>query len=227
MLIHKPTELPWEIAAGIPEVWVTAIQAMELIGGFAAGKSILWHAGASSVSIAGIQLSKALGASVIFATAGSDEKAELCKSLGATAAWNYRETNWEEEVKTVTTGRGVDIIIDFVGQNYFQMNLNSAAKDGRVVIVGMLSGTKISQRDIDLSPFVTKHLRVEGSRLRSRDLEYQKVLRDLLVRDVLPGFVNGQFKVLVEKVFDWHDIQEAHGLMESNTIKGKIICRIT
>jgi NADPH:quinone reductase-like Zn-dependent oxidoreductase len=227
MLIHKPKEIPWEIAAGIPEVWVTAIQAMELIGGFSAGKSMLWHAGASSVSIAGIQLSKALGASAIYATAGSEDKVELCKSLGATAAWNYRETSWEEEVKTVTNGRGVDIIIDFVGQNYFQMNLNSAAKDGRVVIVGMLSGTKISQRDIDLSPFVTKRLRVEGSRLRSRDLEYQKVLRDLLVRDVLPGFVDGRFQVLVEKVFDWQDIQEAHGLMESNTIKGKIICRVT
>jgi NADPH:quinone reductase-like Zn-dependent oxidoreductase len=227
MLLHKPKEIPCAVAAGIPEVWVTAIQAMELIGEFSAGKSILWHAGASSVSIAGIQLSKALGASAIYATVGSQEKVELCRSLGVTAVWNYRESNWEEEVKAITDGQGVDIIIDFVGQNYFQMNLNSAARDGRIVIVGLLSGAKVSQREIDLSPFVTKRLRVEGSRLRSRNLEYQRVLRDLLVKDVLPGFVNGTFKVLVEKVFDWHEIQTAHSLMASNTIKGKIICKVS
>jgi NADPH:quinone reductase-like Zn-dependent oxidoreductase len=227
MLIHKPQEIPWEVAAGIPEVWVTATQAMELIGGFSAGKSILWHAGASSVSIAGIQLSKALGASAIYATAGSQEKVDLCKSLGTTEAWNYRATNWEKEVKAITNGQGVDIIIDFVGQDYFQMNLNSAATDGRVVIVGMLSGAKISQKEVDLSPFVTKRLRVEGSRLRSRDLAYQRVLRDLLVKDVVPRFLNGTFKVLVEKVFDWHEIQAAHTLMESNTIKVKLICKVT
>ena len=227
MLIHKPQEIPWEVAAGIPEVWVTAIQAMELIGGFSPGKSILWHAGASSVSIAGIQLSKVLGASAIYATVGSQEKVDLCRSLGATTVWNYRESNWEQEVSKITNDKGVDIIIDFVGQNYFQMNLNSAGKDGRVVIVGMLSGAKVSGKDIDLSPFVTKRLRVEGSRLRSRDLEYQRVLRDMLVKDALPGFIDGKFQVPIEKVFDWRDIQGAHSLMESNTIKGKIICKVT
>jgi NADPH:quinone reductase-like Zn-dependent oxidoreductase len=225
MLIHKPQTISWEIAAGIPEVWITALQAMRLVGGFEASKSILWHAGASSVSMAGIQLSKALGASAIYATAGSDAKLDVCKSLGAADAWNYRTSDWEKELKNATDARGVDVIIDFVGQNYFQKNLNSTARDGRVVIVGMLSGPKTSE-GVDLSPFVKQRIRVEGSRLRSRDLAYQKTLRDMLVRDVLPLFVDGTFNFKMEKVFDWHDIQAAHLLMESNTIMGKIVCRI-
>ena len=198
---------------------------MSLIGGFTAGKSILWHAGASSVSIAGIQLSKALGASSIYATVGSQVKVDFCKSLGADEVWNYRESDWEAEVKRATDGRGVDVIIDFVGKDYFQSNLNSAARDGRVVIVGLLSGPK-TKEGIDLSPFVKQRIRVEGSRLRSRDVEYQSKLRDILVRDALPKFIDDTLKVPLEKVFDWHKIQEAHLLMESNTIMGKIVCRV-
>jgi NADPH:quinone reductase-like Zn-dependent oxidoreductase len=226
MIIHKPESISWEVAAGIPEVWITALQAMRLIGEFTSSKSILWHAGASSVSIAGIQLSKALGASAIYATAGSEAKLDLCKSLGATSAWNHRTCDWEEELKKVTNGKGVDIIIDFIGQDYFQQNLTSTAKDGRIVIVGLLSGPKTTE-GVDLSPFVKQRIRVEGSRLRSRDLSYQKTLRDMLVRDVLPRFVDGTFNLQMEKVFDWHEIQAAHLLMESNTITGKIVCRVT
>jgi NADPH:quinone reductase-like Zn-dependent oxidoreductase len=120
---------------------------MSLIGGFTSGKSILWHAGASSVSITGIQLSKALGASTIYATVGSQVKVDFCKSLGADDVWNYHESNWEAEAKRATDGRGVDVIIDFVGQDYFQKDLNSAARDGCVVIVGLLSGAKTKEGD--------------------------------------------------------------------------------
>ena len=112
MLIHKPSELSWEICAGIPETWITATQALHLIGEFAPGKSVLWHAGASSVSIAGIQLSKAEGAGQIFVTAGSGEKVDFCKGLGATAGYNYKDTNtdWSAEIMKATGGKGVDIV---------------------------------------------------------------------------------------------------------------------
>jgi NADPH:quinone reductase-like Zn-dependent oxidoreductase len=176
-----------------------------------------------------IQLGKAIGAPAIYATVATQKKVELCQSLGATAAWNYWESDWEQEVKAATKGKGVDIIIDFVEQKYFQKNLNSAARDGRIVIIGLLSGAKISneQNDIDLSHFVTKRLRVEGSRLRSRDLKYQRALRGRLVKDALPGFLDGRLKVRIEEDFDWNEIQAAHRLMESNTIMGKIVCRVT
>jgi NADPH:quinone reductase-like Zn-dependent oxidoreductase len=225
MLIHKPKEISWEMAAAIPETWITAIQAMYLVTSFAPGKSILWHAGASSVSLAGIQLSKAHGASAIYATAGSQEKIDLTKSVGATEAWNYRTQDWSEELDVATGGKGVDIIIDFIGPNYFQQNLNSVALDGQMVIVGLLSGTKLPA-DIDISAFVRRRIRIEGSRLRSRSTEYQGCLRDMLAKEALPGLTSGQFQVPIDRIFDWQDIRQAHELMESNTNKGKIVCRV-
>lgn len=226
MLIHKPKEIPWQVAAGIPETWITAIQAMFVVANFSTGKSILWHAGASSVSLAGVQLSKAHGASAIYTTVGSEEKAELVKSLGATEAWNYSKVDWAKEVDQVTGGKGVDIIIDFIGPDYFQRNLNSVALDGQIVIVGLLSGTEIPA-GVDISAFVRRRIRVEGSRLRSRPIEYQKRLRDLFVKEALPKLQEGEFKVPIERIFDWKDIEHAHQMMESNKNKGKIVCKVS
>lgn len=90
MLIHKPKSLSWTEAAGIPETWITATQALHLVGSFKAGERVLWHAGASSVSIAGVQLALAAGASAVYVTAGSDEKVAFCEQLGATKGFNYR-----------------------------------------------------------------------------------------------------------------------------------------
>ncbi|KAG4433427.1 hypothetical protein IFR05_011092 [Cadophora sp. M221] len=225
MLLKKPDHLSWEEAAGVPETWITATQAMYLIGEFTKGKSILWHAGASSVSIAGIQLSKIAGASAIYATASSEEKLDFCKSIGATAGFNYKTQDWAKEILTATDGKGVDIVIDYIGQSYFQGNLDVAAKDGRIVNLGLMSGAKLPA-GVDISAFVRKRLRFEGSSLRSRDGEYQGKLRDKL-EEYIPQFENGTFKVFVEKVFPWEQVVEAHQLMEKNTTKGKIICTIS
>lgn len=197
---------------------------MYLITGFAPGKSILWHAGASSVSIAGIQLSVADKASAVYVTAGSQEKIDFCvNDLGATAGFNYRTQNWSEEILKATRGKGVDIIIDFVGQSYFQGNLDAAAQDGRIVNLGLLSGGQLAA-GADLSAFVRKRLRFEGSSLRSQNEEYQGKLKDILAERALPKLVDGSFKVFVEKVLPWGKIIEAHKLMESNKTKGKIVC---
>ena len=226
MLMHKPKELSWEQAAGVPETWITATQAMYLVGGFAPGKSILWHAGASSVSIAGIQLSKADKASAVYVTAGSQDKIDFCvKDLGATAGFNYHTQDWSKEILKATQGKGVDIIVDFVGQNYFQGNLDVAALDGHVVQLGAMSGTKLPA-GIDIGAFVRKRVVFQGSTLRSRDEEYQGKLRNTLFEHTAPKMRDGSFKVLVDKVFPWEKIVEAHQLMESNQTKGKIICRI-
>lgn len=226
MLMRKPGELSWEEAAGIPETWITATQAMYLVGEFAPGKTILWHAGASSVSIAGIQLSKGDHAGAIFVTAGSQEKIDFCvKELGATAGFNYHTQDWAKEILAATDGKGVDIIVDFIGQNYFQGNLDAAARDGRIVHLGAMSGTKLAA-GVDIGAFVRKRLRFEGSSLRSRDEDYQGKLRNTLVEHALPLLKKGEMKVYVEKVFPWEEIVAAHELMESNQTKGKIICRI-
>ncbi|KAL4803822.1 hypothetical protein BDV18DRAFT_144498 [Aspergillus unguis] len=226
MLIHKPKELGWEEAAGIPETWITATQALHLVGAFQRGNSVLWHAGASAVSIAGIQLAKAAGASAIYVTAGSDEKIAFCvDKLGATAGFNYRTQNWAEELAKATGGKGVDVIVDFIGAGYFQDNLKSAAMDGRIVNLAFLGGVKV-QGEVDISYFLRKRVRYEGSTLRSRDEAYQRKLRDMVVENALDKLKSGEFKVFVEKVFKFEDVVDAHKLMESNQTKGKIVCTI-
>lgn len=224
MLVHKPDELSWEACAGIPETWITALQAMYLIGEFGKGKSILWHAGASSVSISGIQLSKVEpGHGKIFATTRQDDKCKFCEDvLGADKAFNTEKENWADEILKATDGKGVDVIIDYVGGTYFGDNLKAAARDGRIVNLATVGGTSI-KGEADLGNFVRKRLRFEGSSLRSRDEAYQGKLRDQLVEHALPRFKDGSFKVHIEKVFDWKDIVAAHQLMESNKTKGKLI----
>lgn len=228
MLIHKPDELSWEEAAGIPETWITALQAMYLIGEFEPGKSILWHAGASSVSIAGQQLSVANGASAVFATARSDEKCEFCvKELGAKAAYNTKTQKWDEEVLRDTDNKGVDIIVDFIGPQTFAADLRAAARDAHIVNLATLSGPKLPEgADPDFGAFVRKRIRYEGSSLRSRDENYQGRLRNQLVDHALDKFKDKSFVVHIEKVFNWDQIQDAHRLMESNQTKGKLICVI-
>lgn len=200
---------------------------MYLIGHFAAGKSILWHAAASSVSIAGIQLSKADSASAVYATARQDSKCEFAtKELGATAAFNTTSQNWVEEVMKATDNRGVDIIIDFVGASYFQQNLAAVAKDGVIVNLGFMGGTKVPE-GTDISAFIAKRCTFVGSSLRSRDEGYQGKLRDQLVEHALPQFKDGRFKLFVDKVLPWEQIQDAHRLLEGNKTKGKVICTIS
>lgn len=225
MLIHKPAELSWEVCAGIPETWITATQALFLIGEFKKGQSVLWHAGASSVSIAGIQLAKEEGAGAIYVTASTKEKIDFCKSLGATDGFNYKESDWSKELLKATNDKGVDVIVDFVGAGYFNQNLDAVARDGRIVNLGFLGGAVVKD-PVDIGRFLRKRCRFEGSSLRSRDEQYQGKLRDTLVEHALPRLKDGRFTVPVEKVFKMSEIKEAHELMESNQTKGKLICTI-
>ena len=148
----------------------------------------------------------------------------MSKKIGATAGFNYRTQDWASEVLAATNGKGVDLIIDFVGASHFEGNLRAAARDGRIVMLGLLSGTKI--KEIDVAPILFKRLRVEGSTLRSRDEEYQGRLRDQLVEHALPKFIDGSFKVVIDKVFDWKDITTAHKILEESNTQGKLICTI-
>ncbi|KAG9681065.1 putative quinone oxidoreductase, partial [Aureobasidium melanogenum] len=226
MLVHKPDELSFEECAGIPETWITALQAMYMVADYKPNQSILWHAGASNVSIAGIQLSKADSASKIFATTRSDEKNKfVVEKLGATAAFNSETQDWAEEVLKATDGKGVDIIVDFMGAGFFASNLKAAAKDAHIVTLAAMTGFKLPA-ETDMGAFLFKRVRLEGSTLRARDEQYQGKLRDQLVEHALPKFKDGSFKVYVEKTIDWEKIVEAHQLMESNKTKGKIIMTI-
>jgi NADPH:quinone reductase-like Zn-dependent oxidoreductase len=204
---------------------MTVTQAMYLVGGFKAGKTILWHADASSISIAGVQLSVASGAKATYITTSSQEKIDFCEQiLGATKGFNYKEEDFSKAVLEATGGQGVDIIIDFVGASHFQQNLDSLAKDGTMVALASMSGVVVP--NINLSAFVRKRVSVKGSSLRSQDEEYQAKLCKIFVRETLPLLEAGELKVMIEAVYPWTEIIQAHKLMESNQTKGKIICNI-
>jgi len=225
MCIHCPEELSFEQAAGIPEVWFTAIQAMYLVGSLDPSKKerILVHAGASGVGLAAIQLAKAAGCAHVFATAGSEKKLELCRKSGATRAINYREQKFNEEIKRDTDG--VDLIIDFIGQSYWDMNIDIAARDCRIVLLAAMSG---GVKEVDLLQLLYKRIRVQGSTLRSRDAEYQGNLRDKFVELALDHLKSGEFKAHIDKVYNWKQIEEAQRRMETNSGDGgKIICQVT
>ncbi|KAK3301359.1 uncharacterized protein B0H64DRAFT_422056 [Chaetomium fimeti] len=236
MLVRKPAHLSFEAAAGIPETWITATQALHFVlggvesaessggGGGGKKKSVLWHAGASGVSIAGIQLSRLAGASEIFATAGTEEKCRFVeRELGADLVVNYKEGDWVKEILERTGGRGVDLVVDFVGGDYFQKNLDVVARDGRICMLGLMGGAVAE--NVNIGKLLYKRARVEGSTLRSRDEEYQGRLRHKL-EEYLPRFENGELKVLIDTVLPWEDIVKAHQLLEENKTMGKIICTI-
>lgn len=228
MLIRKPKELTWVQCAALPEVWITASQALYLVGEFSAGskKSVLWHAGASNVSIAGIQLAKADGASAVFATVRQDDKVKfLEQELGVTGAYNTKTTDWVKAIKEATGGKGVDLVVDFVGGPNFAPSIDVLANEGHMVLLGAMGGNE-TPGPVNVASLIYKRIRVEGSTLRARDEQYQGRLRDMLEEHALPKFKDGSFKIVVEKEVDWSEIVHAHEMMERNETKGKIVCTV-
>ncbi|KAF2169946.1 hypothetical protein M409DRAFT_19561 [Zasmidium cellare ATCC 36951] len=238
MLVRKPKELSWEECAAIPEVWMTALQALHLVGEWSPRiKSVLWHAGASSVSIAGIQLCRALDPTPkIYATTRQDAKCDfVVNKIGATAAVNSTKSypkadgteggSWADELRRLNNNEGVDLIIDFIGAAYFADNLSLVARDGRVVLLGALGGVTLPEKT-DISAFLFKRATFVGSTLRSRDLEYQAKLRDFFCEKVKPRLVSGEYKAHIEKVLSWREIGEAHLMLEENRTTGKIVCLV-
>jgi putative PIG3 family NAD(P)H quinone oxidoreductase len=222
MLMYKPSNLSWEEAAGIPETFFTAIQAIHLVGGLQPGQTVLIHAGASGVGQSAIQVAKLGGASAIFTTAGTDEKCKLCKSLGADHAINYRTMDFADVVSKETNGRGVDLIIDLVGRDYWHRNTALAAMDSRIVLVAAMSGSQID--NFNLRALLNKRIWVMATTLRTRDAQYQGRLRDTFVEKIMKPLSSGQVKTVVDKVYPWSQISEAHKRMEANVNAGKIIC---
>ncbi|KFZ24333.1 hypothetical protein V502_01195 [Pseudogymnoascus sp. VKM F-4520 (FW-2644)] len=222
MIMHIPDTMSFETAAGIPETYFTAIQAIHLVGGLEPGQSVLIHAGASGVGQAAIQVAKLGGASKVIVTAGTDAKCDLCRSLGADVAVNYRTEKFADVVERETAGAGVNLIIDLVGQNYWHANTASAAKEGKIVLVAAMSGSIID--GFDLRALLNKRLWVLATTLRTRDYTYQGKLRDKFVDVALENLGTGRMRITVDKVFPWSEIAEAHKRMEANTNAGKLIC---
>lgn len=223
-LIPLPPTLDFKTAAAIPETFFTAIQALHLVGGLAQGESVLIHAGASGVGQSAIQVARHGGASKIIATAGTDEKCALCKELGADVAVNYRKEDFADVVQREFGGKGVDLIIDLVGQSYWHRNAACAAMEARIVLVAALSGSVIDK--FDLRALLNKRLSVLATTLRTRNAEYQAALRDKFVETALEHLSTGRMRVTLDRVYDWSQIADAHTRMEANENAGKLVCLV-
>ncbi|EJD39283.1 quinone oxidoreductase putative [Auricularia subglabra TFB-10046 SS5] len=228
-LMRKPARLSWAQAASVPEAFLTAFQALVLIPELKDGESVLVHAAASGVGVAAIQLAKFLGAKNIIATAGTEEKlAWLREVLGATHTANYKTEDFSQTVKGATEGKGVDVVVDFVGRTHWEKNLESLAVDGRMVILAALSGADIP--NATLRPILYKRLRIQGSTLRSRSEDYQAVLirrfHDTVVHDLAGQETDGRVKTYIHKVYPWTEIQDATREMENAANSGKIIVEV-
>jgi putative PIG3 family NAD(P)H quinone oxidoreductase len=222
MAIPLPKGMSMEEGAAIPEVFLTACQALQRLARLQTGEKILIHAGASGVGTAAIQLACELGAEVL--VTASATKHNICLELGAKRVIDYNSESFVEVVADMTKGEGVDVIIDFIAADYFTSNINSLAMDGRLVLLATLSGGKI--KDFDLRKILSKRLSIMGSTLRSRSLEYQIALTRDFTTFALPRFQDGRLKPVIDRILDWSQVKEAHAIMESNKNSGKIILKI-
>jgi putative PIG3 family NAD(P)H quinone oxidoreductase len=222
MAMAVPKHLSMEEAVAIPEVFLTAFQALQWLGKVKANDYVLIHAGASGVGTAAIQLARELGAHVLVTASAAKHK--VCMDLGAELAIDYKTTRFDQKVLEVTQGKGADVIIDFIAADYFQQNIDCLATDGRLILLATLSGGKISE--FDLRKILTKRLQIIGSTLRSRSKAYQIELTKQMAAFALPRFEDGRLKPIIDRVLDWHQVQEAHRLMESNQNAGKIVLTI-
>lgn len=216
-----PDNLSFVEGAAISEVFATAYQTLFWIGGLKENETVLIHAGASGVGTAAIQLAKQLKNARVIVTAGSKEKLEFCRSLGADVVINYKEEPFDEVVLNETNGRGVDLILDFVGASYWEKNYRSAAVDSRWVLIGTLGGSKIDS--FEIFSLMQKRIQLTGTGLTPRSDEYKAKLSQELIDETKALFESGSLKPIVDKTFKFEDAKSAHDYMEANRNIGKII----
>lgn len=222
MAMPAPNSFSMVEAASIPEVFLTAYQALVWHAKLQAGQYVLVHAGASGVGTAAIQLAREIGAHVLVTASAS--KHAKCVELGAEKAIDYRSGPFDRAVMDHTGGRGVDTVIDFVAGPYYKQNISSLAADGHLVILATMGGGVVA--DVDLREIVTKRLTIIGSTLRSRDINYQIRLTREFSHFALPLFETGRLKPVIDRVFSWKEASKAHAYMEENKNIGKIVLKM-
>lgn len=217
-----PENLSFIEAASLPEtyftVWTNVFDRVKL----QKGESFLIHGGTSGIGVAAIQLAKACGATV-YATAGTDEKCSFCENLGATKAINYKKENFKDVIKEITHKQGVNVILDMVGGEYTNLNLEVLAIEGRLVLINYMKGDEASIR---LSLILRKRLTVTGSTLRAREVEFKSAIARNLEKHVWPWLQSGMVKPIIYKTFPLAQAADAHKSIENGDHIGKIILTI-
>jgi NADPH2:quinone reductase len=206
-------------AASLPETFFTVWSNVFDRARLQSGETLLIQGGTSGIGVTAIQLAKAVGANVI-ATAGSDDKCAACLRLGADHAINYHSVDFVEEVRRITDGRGVDVILDMVAGAYVARELNCLAEDGRLVIIAVQGGV---DAQIDAGVVLRRRLTITGSTLRPRPVAFKTAIAGALRMTVWPWIEAGRVKPVIHQVFPADQAAAAHVLMESNQHIGKLV----
>lgn len=218
--------LPWPAgydavrAAALPETSFTVWANLFQMGRLAPGETVLVHGGTSGIGVTAIQLAHEFG-SRVFATAGSADKCSACLKLGADSAFNYREQDFVAEVKTLTDGRGVDVVLDMVGAPYMSRNIRCLGMDGRLVLIAFLQGSKV--QEFDFLQVMLRRLTITGSTMRPRTTAQKAAIAQELWEKVWPVLDAGRCPPVIHATFPVAKAAEAHRLMESSQHIGKII----
>lgn len=214
-----PAGLTLTQAAAIPETFFTVWHNTFERGRLQAGETLLVHGGSSGIGTTAIQLAKAFGARVI-ATAGSAEKCEACRKLGADVAVNYKTEDFVAATKAATNDKGAEVIMDMVGGDYIARNYEAAAVEGRIVQIAFQGSPKAK---VDFRRIMLKRLHHTGSTLRARSIPDKGAIARAVEENVLPLIVAGKVKPVIYKTFPLKDAPAAHALMETSAHIGKIV----
>lgn len=222
MLMRIPTAWSFETAAAVPEAWMTAYVNLFWEAQIAPGDWVLIHAGASGVGSAAIQLARNHGCRVA-ATAGTDEKLAVCRSLGAELAINYRTDSFADRIAAATGGSGVSAILDCVGGSYLPGNLQTLATHGRLVLIGLMGGNRA---ELDLQTLLTKEARIIGSRLRPKSAGEKSHLTEEFEQRIIPKLAAGELNPVITATFPIAEAGKAHEMMRANQNTGKIVLTV-
>jgi putative PIG3 family NAD(P)H quinone oxidoreductase len=216
-----PSGMALQDAAGIPEVFITAWDALVVQGGLTSGRWAMVHAGASGVGTAAIQICKAIGARIVVTCSGG--KVEACRALGADIVVDYGTQDFVAEVATATGGTGVDVILDVIGGDYVERNIASLAVKGHIIQVGVMAGKPVP---LNIGLLLGKRASITGTVLRARPIEEKIAISQRFASEMLPLFSTGQLKPVIDSVYAFADIASAHEYMASNGNVGKIVITV-
>lgn len=218
LALPKPKNLSFIEAASIPETLYTVWNNVFQRGALKSGEKFLVHGGSSGIGITAIQLAKIIGAEV-YTTVGNAEKQRAVKALGADIAINYKEEDFFDVLKA----HGVDVILDMIGGDYYEKNIDLLNPDGRLVYINAMGGAKVTA---NLMKIMQKRITLTGSTLRAREYEFKRALTEDIRKEVLPLLEKGHFKPVIYQVFPLEAADKAHELMESSEHIGKIVLEV-
>ncbi|GAB78472.1 putative NAD(P)H quinone oxidoreductase, PIG3 family [Austwickia chelonae] len=221
-VLPVPSGLSLVEAASLPEVACTVWSNLFMTAHLRPGEVVLLHGGSSGIGTMAIQLAREVGATVAV-TAGTDLKLDACRDLGAEILINYRESDFVDEIRTATDGRGADVILDLVGAKYLQRNIKALATGGRLVVIGLQGGVKA---EINLNALLTKRATLTATSLRARPAEEKSAIVAAVREHVWPLVEAGRVQPVVHETLPLAEAAEAHRMLEASSHIGKVVLAV-